>query len=1842
MPRSRSSRRSSAKRLTKFFSRLARAINGSSGRPTYLLEPLEERLQFVILGPADGVLEILDAKKNTIRIAWHDMTVELIGAAVGTPDNTQGLPVDVATETAFTPGSILLPPGMPPAITANIFTIYVLQSTPNSWFEAALVPPITQIGTRSEEPFTGSAGPFLVNNSAGDGTTLTFSPPGDSGVALLGATHTGTLDSTEPIFEMPDNGSTDGPRSNLFIDPNTGNIIAGLYMSPIAMQQNPADPITPSDFVPITQIVNGVTYDTPNDIGYFHWAGTMFGNVVIPSPASEGFSVPPPSAANSANPQLNSQGGNIGEFYAGCILTGDATGAVLPVAGEDISDETPNFIVDGDIRDLVTSGPIGGNSATGPTYITDFDAQVEGTVGQIYLREGDFLGSLDVEHEPSIYGLPDNVFTEPELEVKPNGGANSNGGVGPIFRGIGTIGGIAIGFPDLPTPFNDDTASTNGAGVGTPQYLGSIKMTDPKTGLPLLDVDGNQEYASEVSGTLQATTTESDTADDYAVPLLAGQTIAIEPDTGVVLPVEVIDPDGRVVASDLKNIDQPFEFTPDRPGEYTISVIANGSIGNFAYTLEIQGVGDMGLGTLSVPAGSVTDLGVTDAIEVGNGDLGGIVAGNNVLSSVENATGSLPPPLPSIAVPNGNLRTIKGGSVGMITKVGTTTTANGITTVTPAVFGNIPTISVPNGTVGLIDGFNAAGVCAIQTLFDLNNVASNDAPTPTAPFEAVGGDFQRIDGAGLVWLDIATNQGIGVINAGNMQSNPASFIDVNADNIGSDGIIDLIDCTGDLGTLAFGGPGIVTHDGGYVRYMHVGGQIFQDKFFGGGSPTNVTYDPGQTVTITDDTGATVQFVPQGTTTTLQVVNPNNPNLPINETFGPQVNLTTYGIRDKGGPVIVDASVTNNFVSGTVEALFDGTTATLTGQALGLTITAGSNGAANNEADISSIGIEGESSTTIGPSVNATTGLPITDSNGEQELATITPAGLTTLNTLNLIINGSSKVDVMDVVAFQQTTNVPADVDEIENNTPGEILSVSAATIGTLFSAGSIGLASTTTPTAIITSQAMAGVQSWNDANNNPTPGTGTLGNTAPFSDQGFGVTTSGDVQSITANQGVGNIIVAGTIGSVVADANGKITPGVFSGIDGPIVAAGATATTNDRILSVSIGQGILFSGTGSLSFAGLYALGDIGTVTNNGQSQADIRGNIVSETSIDNINLFNGSLINSDVIVMAPAGAVGVQADFSRTELTSPTSFLVTSSSTSISSPTNTIRQVTIGGNGGILSSEFIGSNLGPVLVGKQGFGIFSATFLTGGNGVFGNISAGGYGIRSSSIESGAVVQGFNATGNGSQLPVTNFGTDVRPSDLSGNDGFDPFTGFEVDALDDLNAALGTSAQVPVVTGSTDTGVLEDDVIAVSTSIGNVNAQTIRVSLPAFQQDIDLPLEPAPNIPVVGQPFAMEFNAAGSISSINVRGNIDGLEVTTGHLGAFTQRGSVSRLGISVTGAISSLVIHGNFGQLINDPLTNDLIPDSYIVASGAAGSIKSLTIDGDLNGNVSATNSIGRLTVGGNVGGSITAQGGTSGLTLGYLRVAGGMRDGSLVVDGNAGTIITNGGLGSSTGSLTVAGNLNSLSVGALHSRKGSSLELPLHVEGSVGSLTVFGRIDGTVQIDGDLKTLKVTNDGTQSNIINGNMTIGGRLGTANIIDGNVAANVIANNTIKSFTISRGSVLAAGSVQSQIDAIQNFRITGGASFGMFGSLLAPSGLDDNIDISGDVGDGVDAASIIAATGNRFRVRGSIASGANMAVTGQLNLLQVDHDIKTGANVSAHPLKKLIVGGTNTGNVITV
>jgi hypothetical protein len=1824
----------------------ARGPAGGSldGAVQFAIDPLEQRLMMYLSTVSSGQAEFLQEGGGAIRVAWSDMSFELIGADVGTSGNTLGLPIDQATE-----HNLVAPSPVPPAVIPNLFAIYIMQSTLDSWMSiAAVAVPSATATERPMLPF-GASSISVVDVGIPTSTTLITAPIGtNTGSALLGATHNGTNDANEPIITEANNGSVPGP-----FNPGA-TITAGLYMSPVAIDSTGAP------------ILGTTGLDQPNDIGRFFFGGVITGNVNIPAPTPG--TVPAEPA---------SQGGNVGVFYAGSILTGDATGE----SGDDAStgpasSVATNFYVGGDVRDLVTAGGIGGGRGAATRieqsqYITNFRGVIAGSLGELNMFSGGLFGSLDVEHLPSVYGVPDTLFSEHELEAVVEDDTAPGDYFGPSNNGLlATLPDINTGeqYPMLPSSVfaNDTTPDTpTDATLGTPQYLGSIKETDADTGLPAVDTHGNILYEATVSGVLEAADPSPEAVDNYAIPLVGGQTIETLLDetvnTGERL--SLIDPDGRVVATNESHTDGDaavlsFSYTADRPGIYTFRVDDPPDVADYYYTLTVQGVGDLGLGTVAANAGDIYDTGLDSAYEVDNGDLGAIIAGpgSNFASSstgpgTTDALGGETPPT-SVYVPEGNVREVKAGSLGELIAA-PSVSATGVGEA--ATFGLGPYLNVPRGEVGLVQATNAAGVLDVMTPFDEDATVDTSAEIDqslTVPYIAIEGNIQTIDGAGVVYLDIATNAGIGEILAGNMSSNPASFIDVNADNSGSDGIIDLINVTGDLGTLANGGPGIVTHDGGYVRYMRVGGEIFQDEYFGSGLPVETVYGAGQTVTYTDDTGATLTFAPQGPTSTIVY---NNGLTTTTTTYGPQISLTTYGIRDKGGGVIVDA--------------------TAIGGSMTITSSGGS-GADNGEADISLINFVGNSINTIATSTTedgndenelavtagtpyASNGTTLADgvtnfsgfddtTTGLASTASQTVAGVTSSSTLT--INGDGPVDVLQIIATAGAIPEPdivtttgadsslitfgftpvaasGNVDAIINNTAGEIGSIlTTGSVGEIYSHGTLGLLSSTTGAAVVLSNtaanAAAAATGREEATGSgddteptyaPTVGAFTDGAAFPFSLQTNGIMIGGNAIEIMANQGLGNIDVSFSVNSVVANESGQDTPGVFSGIEGPIVA--------NNIFNAQIGDGIAGSGSGELSQAGLYATIDIGTVSNGNRSESDIRGNIVAEQKIDTITLGGGSIIGAQILsVTTLVQSEDDEAGFVIQEFAGSTT----------AKPIFGVGRISISGRGGIIGTLIEADNVGPITIGPAGFGMITSTIETLGAGVIGQLSIGGYGLRDSFIVGGALIQGINLTGNGSQLSAGAFGTDLRGEGIN---AYDP-AGQGLSPYDNLDQALGTTIQAPLSGTATETGVLEDDVIRATTALDSLAAQTIRTIQPVTLLD---EVEPAPNIPSPGEQFPMEIDVAGVIANVVVRGIIDGLQITTGSLNSFRPAGSVSRLGISVAGTIQSLIIHGNFGQRITDPATDTIIPDSYISATGLRGTIDNLVVYGDLNGNVTANNAIEKMMVTGNVLGNITALGQTSGLTLGTLRIGGTLSGGSLNIDGSAGTIITNGSLGAAGQSITIVGALHELMVGA--TARGSTLASAVHVEGPLGTLVVNGTITGALQVDGDLTTLRVNDSGAFANAIGAPVIVGGRLKTATIIGGNVDANVGANGSIGTFTIQRGSLAYGATVVSTLAAINSFRITGGTAFGLYGALQEADGVNTSINISGNFGDGTDPAGIVAYSGSQFIVGGSILADTVIDLTGGLNLLQVSGDIDAGAIVAASPLKKVVVHGNNAAGI---
>src|ERR1019366_650419 len=118
MPRRRSFRRLPSKSLSRLWSGCTGIIpqllgakshlnesdgqtSGGARRSRFVTEPLEQRVLMTVVGPADGQVEYYATNGGAIRIAWHDMTAELVGVAVGTTGNTLGLPVDQGTEAEF-------------------------------------------------------------------------------------------------------------------------------------------------------------------------------------------------------------------------------------------------------------------------------------------------------------------------------------------------------------------------------------------------------------------------------------------------------------------------------------------------------------------------------------------------------------------------------------------------------------------------------------------------------------------------------------------------------------------------------------------------------------------------------------------------------------------------------------------------------------------------------------------------------------------------------------------------------------------------------------------------------------------------------------------------------------------------------------------------------------------------------------------------------------------------------------------------------------------------------------------------------------------------------------------------------------------------------------------------------------------------------------------------------------------------------------------------------------------------------------------------------------------------------------------------------------------------------------------------------------------------------------------------------------------------------------------------------------------------------------------------------------------------------------------------------------
>ncbi|MBN1553168.1 MAG: hypothetical protein JXA11_00365 [Phycisphaerae bacterium] len=933
--------------------------------------------------------------------------------------------------------------------------------------------------------------------------------------------------------------------------------------------------------------------------------------------------------------RVNISGSVTQTFYAGWLLTGDAKGireGTLP--------ETDSFYVGGDLRNLVVNSSIGTNNDAGmesPEYLTGFDLHVIGVVGQVWALE-DIIGSTVVDNS-TAFTIPHEDYApnykQNEIEFRPEEGDNPEGVAFQAFQLYRTDGSF----------LNDS--------FETAQYLGGLGRLAEESGLTA------DEFV--VKGLFQ----EGDNADYYGISLMAGQTITIEVPAANGPHVGVFDPDGRLITVQESDVQagfvygEPFRITADRPGVYRIAIgVApfDGSVeveGDVDYSITITDAGNLALGAVKANNNIFYHYPTLNVMgyRVKRGDLGALSAGGYLFSDDSDAVYAF------ARVDDGDLRTIEAASIGMLDSAGAGTLGDTIKC--------YPRIGVNQGSMGLI---RTTGTGADHYL---------------AIYCSVNEDFQMFDAIGGFWGDLQANGGLGVLRAGSMSTGSVlsgdsrpTVIRLNVDGLGDDGIIDLIDVAGNVGNLNAGGPRITVGPNGDVRYMRVGGEIFQDLYYGGGAYTGVTLNPGQTASIRDDSGGYINIEPVYVTTdtTLhQPIDPHTGNAPLQETL-PVLSYRTYGIRGSGGSVLVDVESTGAFA-----------------------VSANSNGV-GSPVQIGKITVHGNGRAT-----------ELVD--GRVELAASPSIACEDNLTVHIVGSTNNPIDVFEIVGGNFTS--------IRNETGGEIVNITADSVEAIYSLGSLGIAQGTYGEAV-------------NPRVDAASAAGFVPSGYPFVQQHTGIVVKGHVDRISSKGAIGNVMVNGQIDLIRAnyDQATNINDGQFDGIAAPIFATG-------DIVHAYIGEGIAPSGSGEMADAGLFSLGKIRYVTSQ-YGGAVIRGAIVGEQGVGKIELTNGSIVNADILgATLPSGREYVSETGGVKDMTSDVGNITLTGDGGILGAYiagQNVGNITVNNGFGLFNS-FISTVTGNGQIGNttvDGCGIYAVMFNTGGD--QGNITATGRGADTNTL----------------------------------------------------------------------------------------------------------------------------------------------------------------------------------------------------------------------------------------------------------------------------------------------------------------------------------------------------------------------------------------------------------------------------------------------------------------------------------------------------------------------------
>ena len=762
------------------------------------------------------------------------------------------------------------------------------------------------------------------------------------------------------------------------------------------------------------------------------------------------------------------------------------------------------------------------------------------------------------------------------------------------------------------------------------------------------------------------------------------------------------------------------------------------------------------------------------------------------------------------------------------------------------------------------------------------------------------------------------------------------------------------------------------------------------------------------------------------------------------------------------------------------------------------------------------------------------------------------------------------------------------VNNVRNDTSGDIVSGNLAGVSSLVTGGSLGHTTNGTGARI------PGVDARPDAND------AAFG---WFHGRLNGIQIGGSPSLVSAGASIGDLYFTGSSGRIVADSDGTPSAEGWDGVRGTVLAG----TSVDYI---DVGDGLLDDGSAPVAQAAIFSNGSIGTVA------IGRRYEVLGDTVW---GLINGAILAPDGIdaVTGTEGArttaiigSGVPTDFR--PWTGAATFLA-------DEDRGNVGTISFSGEGAkIYRAEIYGNRIEAVLTSRDSEGIeevyITADAANPSNAAIGRVEAGGPGlIRCVIGANGGWIGPVKGIGGSADL-IENFieSTD-SVTELSGRHIY----GNAVDAPRIIDRVTTTGN----FTGNT----IETGGIGRMRSDGDVLGNTFTIAGPVDQMDIGgefystLILQ-GPTVAYLGSLEAVGgiggvITSAGEIGSIisetgtisadittteeSATGNVDTIEAG----GAFTGN-------LRVSGSLGTLATQGHVG--INPEDQPDLKPTVIDIA----GNLDTLTIEGarqgpafnlysDLNigggantieisgglfGDLKVNQDVEDLSVGADIGAQFLLPGA---VTRGNVEVRGAidslnLEDGSDIV----GDLITGGDISRiSLRNSNIIGNITSLYGGIPQLRlSGGSIFGNITAYLSIGRVDVRGGRGVPVTIAGNLTSLHGGID--QLRLTGGDLdgslfALGGAIGRSTVSGGNVGAGIIQAAT----------------------AVQDIRVTGGN----FGAQVTAGTTIGSLGVSGgtftgsaSAGLSIDSLRLGDVAGATFRSGGTIGRASMGAVTNTL------------------------------------